>query len=186
MAKITTTTTDKIQIGDSTTGTSTSTTWHCPYGPSKAEQGWECPRCGRINAPWKSQCDCGRNNYWTVMDGWTYKPYGDEWWKRVYCDSDTFKVHPETTTWKAPSSVCTSDSTTSVKSNPNSTIYTTAHNPVVGGSDYWDNTSQAWSNMPNVSNSSTSVDSPWNKYFTLTSDKIEELQNQIDKLKETK
>lgn len=21
-------------------------------------QGWKCPRCGRINAPWKSHCDC--------------------------------------------------------------------------------------------------------------------------------
>ena len=129
-------TTDKVQVGDSTTGTSTSTTWHCPYSPSKADQGWECPRCGHINAPWKSQCDCGRNNYWTVTDGWIYKPYNDEWWKQVYCDSDTFKVHPETTTWKAPSSVCSSDSATSVKSNPNSTIYTTDANPTVGGSDY--------------------------------------------------
>ena len=152
MAKTTTTTTDKVQVGESTTGTSTSTTWRCPYTPSKAEQGWECPRCGRINAPWKSQCDCGRNNYWTVTDGWIYKPYNDEWWKRVYCDSDTFRIHPETTTWKAPSSVCSSDSTTSVKSNPNSTIYTTATNPTVGGSDYWDNMSQVWTNNPHVSN----------------------------------
>lgn len=71
-------TTDKVQIGDSTTGTSTSTTWRSPYTPSKAEQGWECPRCGRINAPWKSQCDCSN---------WTYKP---EW----LCNSDTFKIHP--------------------------------------------------------------------------------------------
>ena len=71
-------TTDKVQIEDSTTGTSTSITGRYPYTPSKAEQGWECPRCGRINAPWKSQCDCSN---------WTYKP---EWW----CNSDTFKIHP--------------------------------------------------------------------------------------------
>lgn len=57
---------------------------------------------------------------------------------------------------------------------------------MVGGSDYWDNMSQTWSNMPNVSNSSTSVDSPWNKYFTLTSNKIDDLQFQINNLKETK
>ena len=74
-------TTDKVQVGDSTTGTSTSTTWHYQYTPSKAEQGWECPRCGRINAPWKSQCDCSN---------WTYKP---EWW----CNSDTFRIHPDST-----------------------------------------------------------------------------------------
>lgn len=92
-----TNTTDKVQVGDSTTGTSTSTTWRCPYGPSKAEQGWECPRCGRINAPWKSQCDCGRNNYWTVTSDWTYKP---EWWKEVTCNPDTFKVHPDSTIYQ--------------------------------------------------------------------------------------
>lgn len=141
-------TTDKVQVGESTAGTSTSTTWHCPYTKPRAEQGWECPRCGRINAPWKSQCDCGRNNYWTVTDDWIYKPYNNEWWKQVYCDSG----HPETTTWKAPSSVCGSDSIASVKSNPNSTIYTTATNPTVGGSDYYDNMSQVWTNNPHVSN----------------------------------
>ena len=71
-------TTDKVQVGDSTTGTSTSTTWHCPYTQPKAEQGWECPRCGRINAPWVSHCDCSRSN-WTITSDWTCKP--DEWWK---------------------------------------------------------------------------------------------------------
>ena len=78
-------TTDKVQVGDSTAGTSTSTTWRCPYMPSKAEQGWECPRCGRINAPWKSQCDCSGNN-WTVTSDWVYKPSRPDWWKDyVYC-----------------------------------------------------------------------------------------------------
>ena len=68
---------DKVQVGDSTTGTSTSTstTWHCPYTQPKAEQGWECPRCGRINAPWVSQCNCSRRN-WTITADQTYKP---EW-----------------------------------------------------------------------------------------------------------
>ena len=84
-------TTDKVQVGNSTTGTST---WTCPYQPPKVEQGWECPRCGRINAPWVRQCDCSRSD-------WTYKP---EWWKEITCsgtssqiqlDSDTFRIHPE-------------------------------------------------------------------------------------------
>ena len=164
-------TTDKVQVGETTTGTSTSTTYKSS-SPSM-EYGWACPRCGRINAPWKSTCDCSGKTYWyPTWEG----PYYDEWWKHVTCAPET--------TWKAPSSVCGSDSTT--KQNPNSTIYTTAHNPVVGGSDYWDNMSQTWSNMPNVSNSSTSVDSPWNKYFTLTSNKIDDLQFQINNLKETK
>ena len=96
-------TTDKVQVGESTTGTSTSTTWRCPYPQPKAEQGWECPRCGRINAPWVRQCDCSRNN-WTITSDWTYTPSwaGDkpDWWKEVTCNSDTFRVHPESVTYK--------------------------------------------------------------------------------------
>ena len=80
-------TTDKVQVGDSTTttttSTGTSTTWHCPYTQPKAEQGWECPRCGHINAPWVRQCDCSRNNWTFTTSDWTYKP---EWWREyVYC-----------------------------------------------------------------------------------------------------
>ncbi len=142
---------DKVQVGDSTTSTSTSTstnaTWRCPYTQPKAEQGWECPRCGRINAPWVKQCDCSGNNWYPSWE----KPYYDEWWKHVYCDSDTFKVHSDTVTWKAPSSVCQSDSATA-KSNPNSTTYVTGHSSVVGGSDYWDEVNKTWTNIPNVSN----------------------------------
>ena len=26
-------------------------------------RGWECPRCGRINAPWMPYCNCQRNQY---------------------------------------------------------------------------------------------------------------------------
>lgn len=133
---------DKVQVGDSTTGTSTSTTtasqWQT-YNRYKAEQGWECPRCGRINAPWKSTCDCSGKTYWyPTWEG----PYYYEWWKHVTCTPET--------TWKAPSSVCSSDSTT--RQNSNSTIYTTAADPTVGSSDYWDNMSQVWINNPQVSN----------------------------------
>ena len=140
MAK--TTTTNKVQTGKSTTGTSTSTSYTINSTPP-TEYGWACPRCGRINAPWKSTCDCSGGYYYPTWYPWDYR---EPWWKQVTCDSDTFKVHPETTTWKAPSSVCSSDSTTSVKSNPNSTIYTTATNPIVGGSDYWDNEKKEWTN----------------------------------------
>lgn len=90
-------TTDKVQVGDSTTGTSTGTTWRCPYTPSRAEQGWECPRCGRINAPWKSSCDCSRSNWTITTSDWTYKP---DWWKEITCNSDTFKVHPDSTVYQ--------------------------------------------------------------------------------------
>ena len=110
-------TTDKVQVGDSTTGTSTSTT-ASQWQTYKAEQGWECPRCGRINAPWVRQCDCSRSN-WTITSDWTYKP---NWWKEITtCDSDTFKIHPESIT------------------------YTTN---VVGGSDYKDSATGNWVNVP--------------------------------------
>ena len=129
-------TTDKIQVGDSTTSTSTSTTWHCPYTQPKAEQGWECPRCGRINAPWVRQCDCSRNDKWDKWDiTWTKDDCTKPWWYdyKVTCvdtsaqaqiDSDTFKIHPE------------------------STVYTTHVNPVVGGSDYKDSVTGTWVNVP--------------------------------------
>ena len=138
-------TTDKVQVGDSTAGTSTSTSYTISSKP-QAERGWECPRCGRINAPWKSQCDCPGNYYYpNWYTPWDYK---EPWWKQIYCDADTFKVHPETTTWKTPDSMWGSDSATVAKSDPNSTIYTTATNPTVGGSDYWDEVNKTWTNVP--------------------------------------
>ena len=91
---------DKVQVEETTAGTSTSTTttsqWQT-YNPYRAEQGWECPRCGRINAPWVRQCDCARSNWTITTSDWTYKP---TWWKEVTCDSDTFKVHPDSTVYQ--------------------------------------------------------------------------------------
>nr|DAL92885.1 MAG TPA: zinc finger Ran-binding domain-containing protein [Caudoviricetes sp.] len=26
-----------------------------------AQEGWICPRCGKVNAPWVAQCFCNRN-----------------------------------------------------------------------------------------------------------------------------
>lgn len=122
-------TTNKVQTGDVVTGTSTSinTTWQCPYTQPKAERGWECPRCGRINAPWVRQCDCSKDN-WTI--NWNDTTKDDDWWKKyVTCSSDTFKIHPD------------------------EIVYTTANNVAVSGSDYWDNTEKIWTNiLKNVSN----------------------------------
>ena len=139
-------TTDKVQGGDSTTGTSTSTTYTVNSKPS-AERGWECPRCGRINAPWKSQCDCAGNYY--CPNWYTPWDYKEPWWKQIYCDSDTFKVHPETTTWKAPSSVCTSDSNT-YKDNGAITAWNANSIMEIGGSDYWNSVSRNWENVPHT------------------------------------
>lgn len=174
-----TTTSDKVQIGD-TSGTTSTTYWTNPSYQS--EKGWECPRCKRINAPWVRQCDCNGNN-WTITSDWTYKP---DWWKEITCNPNTFKVHPDTTIWKTPSSICQSDSATVAKANPNTTTYVTGHNPIVGGSDYWDEVKKEWTNVPKAySNSITSVDSPWNQFSTLTNS-LNKLRYEIEELKETK
>lgn len=144
-----TTTTNKVQTGESTAGTSTSTTWR---SSPPTEYGWACPRCGRVNAPWKSTCDCHEGYYYSTWHPWDYK---EPWWKEVTCngkpimDSDTFKVHPETTTWKAPSSVCNSDSTTC---KVNGTISTWSANSAMdtGGSDYWNSVTRNWENVPHT------------------------------------
>lgn len=143
-------TTDKVQVGNSTTGTSTSTTasqWQT-YNHYTAERGWECPRCGRINAPWVRQCDCPNNNNWTITTDWTYKP---EWWKEVTCQGtktvpdsnvyqtggsdykagDTYvnvsgtqsnKAEPNVTAWSSTSPQIQLDSNT-FRIHPDSTIY---------------------------------------------------------------
>ena len=119
-------TTNEVQFGDGTT-TSTSSYYTLKSPSYNAEKGWECPRCGRINAPWVRQCDCSARKYTITCDDNTMN---DEWWKQYVTNtSDTFKIHP------------------------NEIVYTTAHNHIVGGSDYWDNTENIWSNiLKNVSN----------------------------------
>lgn len=86
---------DKVKVGDTTTSTSTSTTtsqWQT-YNNYKAERGWECPRCGRINAPWVRQCDCSGSNWTITTNDWTYKP---EWWKEITCHDDNIMNNPIT------------------------------------------------------------------------------------------
>lgn len=113
---------DKVQTGDTVKGTtSTTTTYHTYNNHSyNAEQGWECPRCGRINAPWVRQCDCKRG--WSITCNDTTA--GDEWWKEyTTCDSETFKIHHDDITY-------------------------TYANHVVGGSDYKDSATGDWVNVP--------------------------------------
>ena len=131
------TTTDKVQTTDSITttgtGTSTTSTYYTYTDPSpsyKAEKGWECPRCSRINAPWVRQCDCNDRSPKITCDD-TVK---NEWWKEyTTSDTDTFRIHPDDITYtftSVPDAIST-----------------------VGGSDYWDNTEKIWSNiLKNVSN----------------------------------
>lgn len=127
-------TTNKVQVEDSTAGTSTSTSttasqWQT-YNHYNAEQGWECPRCGRINAPWVRQCDCKRS--WSIT--WNDTTGDDEWWRQyVTCDSNTFKIHPDSIT------------------------YSTNVNTVAGGCDYKDPTTGDWVNVPKTYTHTNSV-----------------------------
>lgn len=128
---------DKVQVGDSTTSTSTTTTssqWQT-YNPYKAEQGWECPRCGRINAPWVRQCDCSRGNWTITTSDWTYPSKGshDEWWKTyITCgQADDVTKNPNIyqvggSDYKAGDTYVNVGGTQSNKVNPNSV--TTAWN----------------------------------------------------------
>lgn len=118
-------TTDKVQVGNSTTSTGTSTTtsqWQT-CNPYKAEKGWECPRCGRINAPWVRQCDCSPSS--TISwDKITVNPC-DNWWKDpITYDDNMFRIHPDSVT------------------------YTTSVNQVAGGSDYKNSVTGDWVNVP--------------------------------------
>ena len=109
---------DKVQVGDTTTSTSTSTTasqWQT-YNNYKAERGWECPRCGRINAPWVRQCDCSRGDKWEIT--WNKDDYTKPWWYdyKVTCNgtsinSDTFKIHPDSTVYQTGGSDYKTDNT---------------------------------------------------------------------------
>lgn len=85
---------NKASVGGSTTSTSTGTSttasqWQT-YNHYKAEQGWECPRCGRINAPWVRQCDCIDQSNWTVTtNDWTTLPNTGPGYPQVYYTTKT-------------------------------------------------------------------------------------------------
>ena len=93
-----------LKTKTTTAGTSTTTNWQCPwYHPQRnIEYGWECPRCGKINAPWITSCDCNQN--WSIT--WTanklnVKPNqtwheNKEWWKEITCHDDSILNNPTT------------------------------------------------------------------------------------------
>ena len=50
-----------------TTGKTTSTCDpHIVEWTASSQQGWECPRCGKIWAPWISSCTCKRSTTTTT------------------------------------------------------------------------------------------------------------------------
>lgn len=105
--------------------TDTSTTSYTQATIPNIQDGWRCPRCGRINAPWVRQCDCSPSTT-SNWDKITINPC-DDWWKNSV---DTFRIHPETV------------------------IYTTSVNQVAGGSDYKDPVTGDWVNVPGTQTNS--------------------------------
>lgn len=48
---------------------------------SLMSKGWECPKCGRVNAPWASECPCYKETkyrYPTYSTTYTI-PFGERW-----------------------------------------------------------------------------------------------------------
>ena len=118
---------NKVNSTTGQTTTSTTTSQWQVYNRPKAERGWECPRCNRINAPWVRQCDCSENN-WTITSDWTYKP---EWWKEYVTCDDNVMNNPNIYTvggsdYKEGNTYVNVSGTQSNKINPNSV--TTAWN----------------------------------------------------------
>lgn len=37
------------------------------YILSASQKGWECPRCGRINAPWLPCCSCDKSTTYAMF-----------------------------------------------------------------------------------------------------------------------
>lgn len=37
-------------------------------------KGWECPRCGKVWAPWVECCDCRKQTITTTTSQWNVKP----------------------------------------------------------------------------------------------------------------
>ena len=80
------------------TNTDTSTTSYTQTAIPNIQDGWRCPRCGRINAPWVRQCDCSPSI--CDWDKITINPCNKDWWKtQITCDENMFKVHPDSITY---------------------------------------------------------------------------------------
>lgn len=127
-----TTTNKEFKVDKSTTTAGTSTNYS--YTKPKAEQGWECPRCGRINAPWVRQCDCS-NNWNCPTITWTCPGKGshDDWWKTyVTCgEADNVLNNPNIyqvggSDYKEGNTYVNYCSTQTNKSNPDTKV--TAYN----------------------------------------------------------
>jgi hypothetical protein len=73
-----------------------------PVVKMESAQGWECPRCHAINAPWRGQCGCKptqdatklpKTTPWTTPLTSPYhgSPY-EQWWNGLVWTNETDKI----------------------------------------------------------------------------------------------
>lgn len=51
---------------------------HPDFSDASIPQGWECPRCHKINAPWITNCDCRPQYVYIPTSPWITISYGSE------------------------------------------------------------------------------------------------------------
>ena len=74
-------------------GQDTSSTAYPPRQSPSVAQGWECPRCGAINAPWASQCQCAKQRFTITCTDTLSQAHVN------VGGTQTNKVDPYATTW---------------------------------------------------------------------------------------
>ena len=58
------------------------------YSDKFIQEGWVCPRCGRVNAPWLPNCSCGSNE--TVVTTDNTSPPSTAW--SIYKKPPTYET----------------------------------------------------------------------------------------------
>lgn len=62
------------------TTTTTPSTTQTINQPAIYQYGWVCPKCGRVNAPWKGTCDCSNTGWYVPLVTYqspSVSPYND-------------------------------------------------------------------------------------------------------------
>ena len=72
-----------------------------PEYPGWAQQGWVCPKCGRVNAPHVNACPCSEPHNTHVTTGTNTPPYWELMPKTITSDGvDTDKIRQEFTMYE--------------------------------------------------------------------------------------
>ena len=55
-----------------------------PFKNESKDYGWICPKCGKVNAPWQSSCDCN-THYIPHLVPFPYYPAYPDYYKITWC-----------------------------------------------------------------------------------------------------